>query len=213
MDPRNREDRGLMRQVISDQLGDFATIYEENLEIVSVARPQARNFVALARQLIHSHQFLRLQWVQPADSPDAPKNELPSTIDADTHTALCDEIAEASEILGELMGCKRAGIRLESLNAPMCPRFHADHVPCRMLMTIIGLATEWIPNSDVDWAVFADLDTMAPPIQANRSIQQLTTGHWSILKGGAWQDSFGGVVHRSPHGTGERLLLTLDPIF
>ena len=202
-----------MRQVIGGQLGDFATIYEENVEIVSVARPHARTCEALAKQLIRSHQFLRLQWVQPADDPDAPKSELPSTIDADTHSALSGQIAEASEMLGELMGCKRVGIRLESLNVPMCPRFHADHVPCRMLITISGLGTEWIPNSDVDWAVFADLDSMTPPIQANRQIQQLTTGHWSLLKGGAWNDGFGGVVHRSPHGIGERLLLTLDPIF
>ncbi|HAK52328.1 MAG TPA: hypothetical protein DCM54_10575 [Gammaproteobacteria bacterium] len=34
-----------------------------------------------------------------------------------------------------------------------------------------------------------------------------------MLKGGNWQDDFSGVVHRSPHQEGERLLLTLDPIF
>ena len=203
-----------MRQVVGGQLGDFAAIYDEDVEIVSVSHPKAITCEDLAKRVIRSHQFMRLQWVQLADDPDAPKRELPSTIDTDTLTALCDEIAEASEMLGELMGCDQVGIRLESLSAPMCPRFHADHVPCRMLITISGLGTEWIPNGDVDWAVFADLDTMEPPIQANRQIQQLTTGHWSILKGGAWNDDgYGGVVHRSPHGIGERLLLTLDPIF
>ena len=202
-----------MRQVISDQLGDFAAIYDEDVEIVSVTHPQANTCEALSKQLIRSRQVPRLRWVQPADDPEAPASQLPATIDADVHSALLDQIAEASEMLGELLGCERVGVRLDTLSAPMCPRFHVDRIPCRMLITLSGVGTEWIPNSDVDWAVFADTETMAPPVQANRQIQQLTTGHWSLLKGGAWNDGFSGVVHRSPHGAGERLLLSLDPVF
>ncbi|MYD97774.1 MAG: DUF1826 domain-containing protein [Gammaproteobacteria bacterium] len=202
-----------MRQVIGDQLGDFAAIYDEDVEVVSVTRPQARTCEALAERLVRSRQVPQLRWVQSADDPVAPASELPSTIDADVRSALLDQIAEASEMLGELMDCERVGVRLETLSAPMCPRFHADHVPCRMLITLSGVGTEWIPNSDVDWAVFADRGTTAPPIQANRQIQRFTTGHWSLLKGGAWNDGFDGVVHRSPHGVGERLLLSLDPVY
>ena len=202
-----------MRQVVGGQPGDFAAFYDEDVEIVSVARPQARTCEILAKRLIRSRQVPQLRWIQPADDPDAPASELPATIDADVRSALSDQIAEAGEVLGELMDCERVGIRLETLNAPMCPRFHVDHVPCRMLITLSGVGTEWIPNSDVDWAVFANLDTAAPPVQANRQIQQMATGDWSLLKGGAWHDYFDGVVHRSPHGVGERLLLSLDPIF
>ena len=202
-----------MRQVISDQLGDFAAIYGEDVEIVSVTRPQAHTCEALSKRLIRSRQVPQLQWVQPADDPEVPASELPATLDADIHSALLDQITEASEMLGELVGCEQVGVRLEALSAPMCPRFHVDHVPCRMLITLSGAGTEWIPNSDVDWAVFADLEALAPPIQANRQVQQLATGHWSLLKGGAWNNSFAGVVHRSPHGVGERLLLSLDPVF
>ena len=202
-----------MRQVVSGQLGDFAAIYDEDVEIVSVARPQASACEALSKRLIRSRQVPQLRWVQAADDPEAPAKELPATIDADVHAALRDQITEASEILGELMDCARVGVRLETLSAPMCPRFHADHVPCRMLITLSGVGTEWIPNGDVDWDVFADLETAAPPVQANGQIRRLTRGHWSLLKGGAWHDGFGGVVHRSPHGVGERLLLALDPVF
>ena len=202
-----------MQQVIGEELGDFAAIYDEDVEIVSVTRPQAATCEALAKRLIRSRQVPQLRWIQPADDPEAPASELPATIDADVRSGLLDQIAEASEMLGELMDCDRVGVRLETLSAPMCPRFHADHVPCRMLITLSGVGTEWIPNSDVDWAVFADLETTAPPVKANRRIQRLATGHWSILKGGAWNDCFGGVVHRSPHEVGERLLLSLDPVF
>ncbi len=203
----------MMQRVISDQLGDFAAIYDEDVEIVSVTRPRAGTREALFKRLIRSRQVPQLRWIQPADDPEAPASELPATIDADVHSALLDQIAEASEMLGELVGCEQVGVRLEALSTPMCPRFHVDHVPCRMLITLSGAGTEWIPNSDVDWAAFADIESMAPPIQAHRQIQQLATGHWSLLKGGAWNSRFGGVVHRSPHGVGERLLLSLDPVF
>ena len=202
-----------MREVISGQLGDFAAIYDEDVEIVSVARPQDSACEALAKRLIHSREVPQLRWVQAADDPEAPARELLATIEPDVHAALSDQIAEVSEILGELMDCARVGVRLETLSAPMCPRFHADYVPCRMLITLSGVGTEWIPNGDVDWDVFADLETAAPPVQPNGQIRRLTTGHWSLLKGGAWHDGFGGVVHRSPHGVGERLLLALDPVF
>ena len=202
-----------MRQVIGGDPGDFAAIYDEDVEIVSVTRPQARTYEGLAERLIRSRQVPQARWVQPADDPEAPASELPTILDADVRSALLDQIAEASEMLGELVDCERVGVRLETLSAPMCPRFHADYVPCRMLITLSGVGTEWIPNSDVDWAVFADLETIAPPVKANRQVQRLTTGHWSLLKGGAWDDCFRGVVHRSPHDVGERLLLSLDPVF
>lgn len=201
-----------MRQVFSNRLGDFAAIYDEDVEIVSVKRPRANFYKALSNRLIRARQVPELRWIQRADDPAAAARVLPATIDADIHSLLLDQISEACEMLGELVECEHVGVRLETLNGPMCPRFHVDHIPCRMLITFSGVGTEWISNNDVDWVVFDDLETMAPPVQEDRQIHRLTTGHWSLLKGGAWQDLFRGVVHRSPHGVGERLLLALDPI-
>jgi hypothetical protein len=82
-----------------------------------------------------------------------------------------------------------------------------------MLMTIGGPGTEWIPSGDVDRMLFDDRDSDAVPIQPGREVRQLATGSWSLLKGGAWNDGFDGVVHRSPHQVGERLLLSMDPLF
>ena len=202
-----------MRQVTGDQLGDFAAIYDKDVELVSVTRPQANVCEALSRRLIDSRQVPELRWLQSVDDPDATSRVLPSTIDAEVTSSLRAQIAEASEMLGELMECNHVGVRLETLNAPMCPRFHVDHIPCRMLITLSGEGTDWIPNNEVDWHVFDNLETATPPIQENSQIQRLKTGHWSLLKGGAWQNGFRGVVHRSPHDVGERLLLALDPVF
>ena len=201
-----------MRQVISNQLEDFAAIYDDNVELVSVSRPQAGSCETLSKRLIQSRQIPQLRWVQAVGDPGASDGALLTTIDPDVRSVLVDQITEASEVVGELMDCEQVGVRLKTLSAPMCPRFHVDNVPCRMLITLSGEGTEWIHNSDVDWTVFADLGTSAPPVQAGQEIQQLRTGHWSLLKGGAWSDQFCGVVHRSPHREGERLLLSLDPI-
>ena len=32
----------------------------------------------------------------------------------------------------------------------MCPRFHADHLKCRLVTTYYGPATQWLPNSLVN---------------------------------------------------------------
>ena len=202
-----------MRQVHGDQLSDFAAIYEEDVEIVSVTRPQAQDCESLSKELIRSRQLPELRWVQQVDDHEAARNVLPTTIESDSHSVLCNQITEASEMLGALTECRSVGIRLMTLSAPMCPRFHVDHIPCRMLITLCGVGTDWIKNREVDWDVLDDLQTSAPPIQENRQIQRLSTGNWSILKGGAWKDGYRGVVHRSPHDVGERLLLSLDPVY
>ncbi len=198
-----------MRRVTSNQLEDFAAIYDEDVEIVSVSRPQAGLCETLSQALIRSRRVPQSRWSQTVGDSQAAAGELPPGVDG----ALVDQIAQASEVLGELLGCERVGVRLETLSAPMCPRFHIDQIPCRMLITLSGSGTEWIPNDDVDWTLFADLDSTQAPLRVEGQIRSLTMGHWSLLKGGKWDEQFRGVVHRSPHDAGERLLLSLDPIF
>ncbi len=202
-----------MNCVLSDQAGDFAAIYDEDVELVSVARPASDSLDALAEHLFASRQDVQTQWEQAAGDVDAPLDALSACIDADRIGALSEEIALAGDMLGALVGCEQVGIRITTLRRPMCPRFHVDQVPCRMLVTIRGPGTEWIAHGDVDRALLATLDTDAPPIRRGRDIKRLAPRNWSLLKGGAWDDRFGGVVHRSPHGTDERLLLSFDPIF
>ena len=201
-----------MRYLLSDQTGDCAAICDEHVELVSIARPAAASLEALAEQLFASRQIVQAHWEQAAGDSDAPLAALSMAIDADWLGALSEEITLASDLLSELMGCARIGIRVTTLRGPMCPRFHVDHVLCRMLITIRGPGTEWIASDEVNRALLADRNADAPPIQAGADIKRLPTGNWSLLKGGAWHDGFGGVVHRSPHQAGERLLLSFDPV-
>ena len=65
----------------------------------------------------------------------------------------------------------------------MCPRFHVDQIPCRMIITLAGMGTEWIPNKGVNWSDFSDLSNDKAPLNDSGKIHQLETGNWSILKG------------------------------
>ncbi len=202
-----------MRHVMSDQIGDFVAFYDEDVELVSVTRPQSPSLETLANRLFASRRVLQKQWEQAATDADLPSRILDASVEPDYLPALAEEVTTASEILKELLGCDRVGVRITTLSSPMCPRFHADQIPCRMLMTIKGPATEWIASDDVNQTVLADRSSDETPIRNGREIQHLTEGSWALLKGATWQDQYQGVVHRSPHQPGERLLLSIDPLF
>ncbi|WP_313741495.1 DUF1826 domain-containing protein [Pseudomonas sp.] len=106
-----------------------------------------------------------------------------------------------------LLGARRVGMRLKVLEGAMCPRFHVDHVPLRLLSTYVGVGSEWLPEECVDRA---RLQTSPAPVD---KIQRLCTGDVAILKGEKFQGNEGhGIIHRSPDTpVGERrLLLSLD---
>ena len=202
-----------MRHLVSNEIADFASIYEDDVELISVNRTGQDSLEILAKQVFAGRKFSEQNWRQTTRDTDAPYRALKTSIESEHLPELCKEISLACEILGELLGCEGVGIRLANLTRPMCPRFHVDYVPCRLLMTIDGPATEWIASNDVDREKLADRSSDAPPLQNGGNIRQLTNGSLTLLKGGAWNDEFNGVVHRSPHDIGDRLLLSYDPLF
>ena len=117
-----------------------------------------------------------------------------------------------------LFDIKQAGLRLTALDSAMCPRFHFDRIPCRMVSTYQGIATEWLPHNYVNHNKLGannqgKSDDVSGLFQSTDDIRQLNHGDVALLKGEYWHDNEGGgLVHRSPSvSIGERrLLLTLD---
>lgn len=121
-----------------------------------------------------------------------------------------------------------AGLRLTALDRAMCPRFHVDKIPCRLVTTYQGIATEWLPHHHVDRSKLGagsegKSDEQSGLFQNLEDIQRLHQGEVALLKGEGWEGNEGaGLVHRSPampviadsvkmHAVSERrLLLTLD---
>ena len=171
------------------------------------------NIKNLSANFVKSREVLKLQWHQDLDDSWTIQEDLPELLDASFRSMLVDLILESGEILGSLVDCKKIGVRIATLRSPMCPLFHVDNIRCRMLITLCGEGTQWISNQDVDWEVFLDRENKDIPIKENADIKQMVTGYWSLLKGGAWNDNFNGIVHRSPHDEKDRLILSIDPIF
>jgi hypothetical protein len=203
----------MMRHLISSQLTDFAAIYEADIELISVERPRDDLRLLEAANAALSRNNFKAQWSQRVDDGEKACEALAHRLGENAGKALADEINLAADMLGCLLECESVGIRIATLYAPMCPRFHVDRVPCRLLFTLCGAGTEWIAHDNLDRAVFADRESTREPLKPGASISQLTTGYWSLLKGGAWTEEFDGVVHRSPRDDNARLLVSVDPLF
>jgi hypothetical protein len=109
-----------------------------------------------------------------------------------------------------LLGAQRIGLRLRVLDKAMCPRFHVDHVPVRLITTYAGIGSQWLKEGAMDRRQLGKPE--AEP-QDESLIQQISSGEVALLKGEKWHGNEGfGLIHRSPQpASGERrLILTLD---
>ena len=107
-----------------------------------------------------------------------------------------------------LLGAKRIGLRLRVLDKAMCPRFHVDHVPVRLITTYAGVGSQWLKEGAMDRQQLGQANA-----EPHANIQQLSSGDVALLKGEKWHGNEGfGLIHRSPQpAAGERrLILTLD---
>lgn len=96
----------------------------------------------------------------------------------------------------------------------MCPRFHVDKIPVRMVTTYQGPGTQWLPEEAADrlalgHSQYGHQDVCINPEQ----IRELRLGSLALLKGECWPGNEGrGLIHRSPVvPNGKRLMLSLDP--
>ncbi|VEE18118.1 DUF1826 domain-containing protein [Ectopseudomonas mendocina] len=109
-----------------------------------------------------------------------------------------------------LLDARLIGLRLRALDKAMCPRFHVDHVPLRLITSYAGVGSEWLEEGAMPRS---KLGQPGAEPQDEALIQRLDSGHVALAKGEKWQGNEGrGLIHRSPQPlAGERrLLLTLD---
>lgn len=120
-----------------------------------------------------------------------------------------------------LFDAKTLGLRINTLEHAMCPRFHVDNIALRLITTYYGVATQWLPHHLVDRsALKPDLaNQCAIPgsiTDTAKNIQSMNTGDVALFKGELWQGNEGrGIVHRSPSVTQaqpRRLVVTCDLI-
>ncbi|MDN5101453.1 DUF1826 domain-containing protein [Aliarcobacter butzleri] len=129
-----------------------------------------------------------------------------------------EDIALLVDMFCYLFELKQVGMRLKVLDKAMCPKFHVDKVPCRLVTTYQGTATEWLPHELVDqtklgWGCNGLADCESGLYKSESDIQQLNCGDVALIKGTLWEgNENAGLVHRSPEliANEKRLILTLD---
>ena len=133
------------------------------------------------------------------------------------YEALRADMACLVDAFSYLFDLREVGLRLAVLDRAMCPKFHVDKVPCRLITTYTGIATEWLPHDRVNRSFLGpNTPTIVgsePGICESGDIEMIETGAVALLKGESWEGNGGcGLVHRSPAITEgcKRLLLTID---
>ncbi|MEZ8822972.1 DUF1826 domain-containing protein [Vibrio amylolyticus] len=193
----------------------LSDIYKDDINIAIWQRSFGKDLTdAVSQFLINNRSFEKALSL----SPDNAFTKIESATDGSAPKALIENIAELVDMFCYLFELKEAGVRLATLNNAMCPRFHVDHVPCRLVTTYHGSATQWIENHKVNRSKLGhgslgQADAISGLYPQESDIQQLTCGDVALLKGERWSGNENlGLVHRSPSDlSGEtRLLLTLD---
>lgn len=204
------------RPVTGDDPAVFTDIYQESVNIVVLQRKLAADLDQAIAHVVASKPKLRASCtVTPESTFEAVQSSLGNSPATE---ALSEDIALLVDMFCCLFELKRAGLRLTVLDKAMCPRFHIDRVPCRLVTTYIGDTTQWLPHDCVDRSKLGHGSQGKPDDQSglyqnSQDIQQLEPGDVALLKGELWyRNEGGGLVHRSPHTLkhSHRLLLTLD---
>lgn len=194
----------------------LTNIYEEQCNITVWQRELPASFVSLVAKDISQNPIMnsviqvRANCIED-DVADIAKDRIYGE-------QLRSYMAEIIDMFCVLFDTEKVGLRLSVLDKAMCPRFHFDRVPCRLVTTFCGKGTEWLPHSAIDVSKLGHNSDGKPDeesglIHTADDIQTLACGDVALLKGDIWEGNEGAaLIHRSPAlKTGEcRLLMTID---
>lgn len=201
---------------IDTQSNILTDIYQPNHNICIWKRTLPTEMTEQIREMLKVRKPLALvKRVTPENVGEYIKNQLDGY---ECAQALSEDITLIVDMFCCLFDVPEAGLRLTTLDKAMCPKFHVDKIPCRLVTTYIGSATQWLPNDDISRSKLGGTrigiaDHLSGLYRNNLAIKQMQSGDVALLKGSGWQgNEERGLVHRSPglRVNEKRLLLTLD---
>ncbi len=204
--------------VVSDQFTDLSRIYEQDVNLCQIERscPLAiEQFICKA--LNDCGHIETSQTVDPKKFNFAQLWPKASALTG--YKVWTQDVALLVSAFSELFGRDQVGMRLRTLDKAMCPRFHVDRVPVRLICSYGGLGTEWLPEFVVNRQKLGMgscglADAESGLISNPKAIRQMPAYAVGLMKGENWEGNEGhGLVHRSPRPTAaqpRRLIITLD---
>lgn len=192
-------------------------IYRAEVNMAIWQRSLDQKLLDYSQQLAVNCPELQMRLVGTPDSIAAQLAENLPTVNeaADGHQLLVSDIVHVVEMFSCLFELKQVGLRLAVLRKAMCPKFHVDRVPCRLLCTYTGEGTHWhlAENIEINSEIIGKHKVRSVNPKDASQQQQLNVGEVALLKGEEWLGNEGrGLVHRSPPASNNspRLVLTLD---
>jgi len=207
---------GFRRSSQADTADVLADIYQDDVNISIWQRDLSLELIEASASILSSkHAFRFASSVEPQNTFDSLYSALGENTQAQV---ISSDVSEIVNMFCCLFDLERVGLRLATLEQAMCPKFHVDRVPCRLVTTYHGIATEWLSHQDVNRQKLGTgskgkSDEESGLYRETNQIQHLNSGEVALLKGESWLGNEGaGLVHRSPSLTtpNKRLLLTLD---
>lgn len=194
----------------------LADIYKDGINLTVWQRNLSQRLRKAAHKLIEDKPNLQTAITL------SPKNAFACIIDvlgtSEYARVLGEDMSHVIDMFCYLFELKEAGLRLAVLDKAMCPRFHVDRVPCRLITTYYGISTEWLPNpcanrGKLGSESIGEQDDCTGLFANVNDIQHIEEGDVALLKGEKWLGNEGkGLIHRSPilRQGNKRLVMTLD---
>ncbi|CAM2872563.1 Protein of unknown function [Pseudomonas gessardii] len=203
--------RPVIRQTRGETPLALADILDNGVNLALWQRQLPLHIAEFGALLVSLDEPLAESLVVELDSEDAEPNLqglAAGCRDLEGYEGFIADVAWLISAFACLLGAKRIGVRLRLLDKAMCPRFHVDHVPVRLITTYAGIGSQWLREGVMDRRQLSQADA-----EPRERIEQIHCGEVALLKGEKWRGNEGyGLIHRSPTlaANERRLILTLD---
>lgn len=203
--------RPVIRQTRGETPLALADILDNGVNLALWQRQLPLHIAEFGALLVSLGEPLAESLVVELDSEDAEPNLqglAAGCRDLEGYEGFIADVAWLISAFSCLLGAKRIGVRLRLLDKAMCPRFHVDHVPVRLITTYAGIGSQWLREGVMDRRQLSQADA-----EPTERIEQIHCGEVALLKGEKWRGNEGhGLIHRSPAlaANERRLILTLD---
>lgn len=203
---------------LSENIADLAEIYRPEINVCVIKRSVSNEIETFVTHLLSAERTINVIETINVQSFNT-LTLLPQHLCLQGYEAFCADIAQIIDMFSHLFELAAIGLRLGMLDKAMCPRFHVDHVPCRLVCTYGGIGTQWLEDAYVDRSKLGSRsgglsDEQSGLILDADAIGTMPNYAIGLLKGTRWEgNEQHGAVHRSPHlsaNSPRRLLLTMD---
>lgn len=203
--------RPVIRQVQGETPAVLTDILEDGVNLAVWQRQLPLHIAEFGALLVALNEPLAESLVVELNSEDAEPNlqDFASGCrDLEGYEGFIADVSWLVSAFACLLGAKRIGVRLRLLDKAMCPRFHVDHVPVRLITTYAGIGSQWLREGVMERRHLSQASA-----EPEERIEQIHCGEVALLKGEKWHGNEGfGLIHRSPQLQADqrRLILTLD---